>query len=69
MKSEFSKSVQEAIQQFEHVHIEQSGVDSLLVHHNDKNMLTNIAKTLENKHFHSTLRENGTASFIEVINK
>lgn len=69
MKSEFSKAVQEAVQQFGHVHIEESGADSLLVHHDDKNTLVNIAQTLENKNFHSVLRENETTSFIEIMNK
>lgn len=69
MKSEFSQSVQEAVRHIEHVHIERSGADSLLVHHDDESKLEEIAQTLTNHDFHAILRQNGIDSFIEVTNQ
>ncbi|WP_459502308.1 hypothetical protein [Bacillus sp. C1] len=68
MKPEFLQAIHEAIGNIEHIHIEESGADSLLIHHDDAGQLGQIAETLENKKFRSTIRNNGTTSFIEVIN-
>ncbi|WIY63182.1 hypothetical protein [Bacillus arachidis] len=35
----------------------------------DVQKLEQVAETLENQKFHSTIRDNGNTSFIEVINK
>ncbi|PEY39516.1 hypothetical protein CN354_08970 [Bacillus cereus] len=69
MKSDFLQAIHEAIGNIEHIHIEESGADSLLIHHDDVRQLEQVAETLENKKFHSTIRNNGTTSFIEVINR
>ncbi|PDY46000.1 hypothetical protein [Bacillus pseudomycoides] len=69
MKPDFLQAVHEAIGNVEHIHIEESGADSLLIHHDDARQLEQVAEALENKKFHSTIRNNGTTSFIEVINR
>ncbi|MDM5189091.1 hypothetical protein QUF99_17760 [Bacillus sp. DX4.1] len=69
MKSDFLQAVNEAIGNIEHIHIEESGADSLLIHHDNAQQLENIAEMLENKKFHSVIRQNENTSFIEVINR
>lgn len=69
MKPNFLQSVHKAIGNIEHIHIEESGSDSLLIHHDDVQKLQQVAETLENQKFHSTIRNNGNTSFIEVINR
>ncbi|KEK22642.1 hypothetical protein [Bacillus gaemokensis] len=69
MKPDFLQAVNEAIGNIEHIHIEESGADSLLIHHDDARQLEKVAERLENKKFHSVIRQNENASFIEVINK
>ncbi|EMA6343489.1 hypothetical protein ACO11K_002270 [Bacillus cytotoxicus] len=69
MKPDFLQAIQNAVGHIEHIHIEESGVDSLLIHHDDPNKLTQVAKTLESQKFHSVIRHNGSTSFIEVTNK
>ncbi|KFN03640.1 hypothetical protein D0U04_19825 [Bacillus clarus] len=69
MKPDFLQAVHEAIGNIEHIHIEESGVDSLLIHHDDAQQLKQVAETLENKNFRSTIRTNGNASYIEVLNR
>lgn len=69
MKPEFLQDVYKAVGSIEHIHIERSGSDCLLIHHDDVQTLEQVAETLENQKFHSTIRNNGIASFIEVINR
>ncbi|MEH7460156.1 hypothetical protein CON65_15260 [Bacillus pseudomycoides] len=69
MKPDFLQAVHKAIGNIEHIHIEESGSDSLLIHHDDVQKLQQVAETLENQKFHSTIRNNGNTSFIEVINR
>ncbi|PEF76528.1 hypothetical protein CON94_04980 [Bacillus pseudomycoides] len=69
MKPDFLQAVNEAIGKVEHLHIEESGADSLLIHHDDVRQLKQVAETLENNNFHSVIRQNGNASFIEVLNR
>ena len=47
MKPEFLKAVHDAIGNVEHIHIEESGADSLLIHHDDAQQLQQVAKALE----------------------
>ncbi|UDW01585.1 hypothetical protein FHQ13_004000 [Bacillus cereus] len=69
MKPEFLKAVHDAIGNVEHIHIEESSADSLLIHHDDAQQLQQVAKTLENNNFCSALRTTGDASYIEVLNR
>ncbi|WP_002146521.1 hypothetical protein [Bacillus cereus] len=69
MKPEFLKAIHDAIGTVEHIHIEESGADSLLIHHDDAQQLKQIAETLEHNNFHSTIRTAGDASYIEVLNR
>ncbi|MBO1628442.1 hypothetical protein COE15_18805 [Bacillus cereus] len=69
MKHDFLQAVNQAIGKVEHIHIEESGADSLLIHHDDVRQLKQVAETLENNNFHSVMRQNGNTSFIEVVNR
>ena len=69
MKPEFLKAVHDAIGNVEHIHIEENGADSLLIHHDDAQQLQQVAKALENNNFRSALRTTGNASYIEVLNR
>ncbi|MBE7105253.1 MULTISPECIES: hypothetical protein [Bacillus] len=69
MKPEFLKAIHEAIGNVEHIHIEESGADSLLIHHDDAQQLKQVAETLESNNFRSTIRTAGDASYIEVLNR
>ncbi|MFL0403845.1 hypothetical protein ACH0BP_19370 [Bacillus nitratireducens] len=69
MKPEFLKAIHEAIGNVEHIHIEESGADSLLIHHDDAQQLKQVAETLEHNNFRSTIRTTGGASYIEVLNR
>ncbi|MDH4422046.1 MULTISPECIES: hypothetical protein [Bacillus] len=69
MKPEFLKAIHDAIGNVEHIHIEESGSDSLLIHHDDAQQLKHVAETLENHNFRSALRTTGDASYIEVLNR
>ncbi|MDZ5607952.1 hypothetical protein U2I54_12785 [Bacillus pseudomycoides] len=69
MKHDFLQAVHEALGNVEHIHIEETGADSLLIHHDDVHQLEQVAETLENKNFHSVMRQNGNTSFIEVLNR
>ncbi|MDM5155531.1 hypothetical protein QUF88_17520 [Bacillus sp. DX1.1] len=69
MKPDFLQAVNKAIGNMEHIHIEESGADSLLIHHDDVQQLEKVAEVLENKQFHSVIRQNENTSFIEVTNR
>ncbi|PEX84424.1 hypothetical protein [Bacillus cereus] len=69
MKPEFLKAVHNAIGNVEHLHIEESGSDSLLIHHDDAQQLKQVAEKLEHNNFRSTIRSTGDASYIEVLNR
>ncbi|HEK9099987.1 hypothetical protein KFD70_10145 [Bacillus pfraonensis] len=69
MKPDFLQAVNQAIGNIEHIHIEESGADSLLIHHDDAQQLKQVAETLERSNFHSVMRQNGDTSFIEVLNR
>ncbi|HHT7237247.1 MULTISPECIES: hypothetical protein [Bacillus] len=69
MKPEFLKAIHEAIGNVAHIHIEESGADSLLIHHDDAQQLKQVAETLEHNNFRSTIRTTGDASYIEVLNR
>ncbi|PEW01140.1 hypothetical protein CN425_13720 [Bacillus cereus] len=69
MKPEFLKAVHTAIGNVEHLHIEESGSDSLLIHHDDAQQLKQVAEKLEHNNFRSTIRSTGDASYIEVLNR
>ncbi|PFN21888.1 hypothetical protein [Bacillus cereus] len=69
MKPEFLKAVHNTIGNVEHLHIEESGSDSLLIHHDDAQQLKQVAEKLEHNNFRSTIRSTGDASYIEVLNR
>ncbi|MBC6971226.1 hypothetical protein H9I32_01970 [Bacillus sp. Xin] len=69
MKPDFLQAINQAIGNVAHIHIEESGADSLLIHHDDAQQLKHVAETLENHNFHSVMRQNGDTSFIEVVNR
>lgn len=69
MKPEFLHAINEVIGNIDHIHIEESGADSLVIHHDDVQKLKQIAEMLESKKFHSVFRQNETSPFITVINR